>query len=44
MTRMNTQLAPAWNGDGAQLAVEPTGAREAGLALFLYNIGLDGAA
>ncbi len=36
--------AAAWNGDGAQLAVEPTGAREAGLPLFLYNIGLDGTA
>ena len=35
--------AAAWNGDGAQLAVEPTGKREAGLPLFLYNIGLDGA-
>ena len=34
----------AWNGDGAQLAVEPTGSRDAGLPLFLYNIGLDGAA
>ena len=36
--------AAAWNGDGAQLAVEPTGERAAGLPLFLYNIGLDGAA
>ena len=36
--------AAAWNGDGAQLAVEPTGTREAGLPLFLYNIGLDGTA
>ena len=36
--------AAAWNGDGAQLAVEPTGKREAGLPLFLYNIGLDGTA
>ena len=35
--------AAAWNGDGAQLAFEPTGKREAGLPLFLYNIGLDGA-
>lgn len=35
--------AAAWNGDGAQLAVEPTGKREAGLPLFLYNIGLDDA-
>ena len=34
--------AAAWNGDGAQLAFEPTGKREAGLTLFLYNIGLDG--
>ena len=36
--------AAAWNGDGAQLAFEPTGKREAGLPLFLYNIGLDGTA
>lgn len=35
--------AAAWNGDGAQLAFEPTGERAAGLPLFLYNIGLDGA-
>ena len=36
--------AAAWNGDGAQLAFEPTGKREAGLPFFLYNIGLDGTA
>lgn len=29
-----------WNGDGAQLAFEPTGDRGAGQTLFLYNIGL----
>lgn len=33
----------AWNGDGAQLALEPTGARAVGLPLFLYNIALDDA-
>ena len=31
----------AWNGDGAQLAFEPTGKRGAGATLFLYNAGLD---
>ena len=33
--------APAWNGDGAQLAFEMSGKRSAGLPMFLYNIGLD---
>ncbi len=33
--------APAWNGDGAQLAFEMTGKRTAGHQMFLYNIGLD---
>lgn len=32
----------AWNGDAAQLAFEPTGKRTSGLALFLYNVALDG--
>ena len=31
----------AWNGDGAQLAFETTGKRNAGATLFLYNAGLD---
>ena len=33
--------APAWNGDGVQLAFEMSGKRTAGQPLFLYNIGLD---
>lgn len=32
----------AWNGDSTQLAFEPTGKRDAGLTLFLYNVALDG--
>ncbi len=31
----------AWNGDGAQIAVEPSGDRKAGQTLFLYNAGLN---
>ena len=31
----------AWNGDGAQLAFEMSGKRDAGQQLFLYNAGLD---
>ena len=31
----------AWNGDSAQLAFEPTGKRDGGLTLFLYNVALD---
>ena len=34
----------AWNGDGVQLAFEPTGKRTPGLRLFLYNAGLNDAA
>ena len=30
----------AWNGDGAQIAIEPSGNRTANLPLFLYNAGL----
>lgn len=30
----------AWNGDGAQIAIEPSGDRTANLPLFLYNAGL----
>lgn len=33
--------APAWNGDGAQLAFEMSGKRSAGIPMFLYNVGLD---
>ena len=33
--------APAWNGDGAQLAFEMSGKRTAGHQMFLYNVGLD---
>ncbi len=33
--------AAAWNGDGAQLAFEMSGKRDAGLPLWLYNVGLD---
>lgn len=31
----------AWNGDSAQIAFEPTGKREGGLTLFLYNVALN---
>ncbi len=31
----------AWNGDSAQIAFEPTGKRDGGLQLFLYNVALD---
>ncbi len=33
--------AAAWNGDGAQLALEMSGKRSSGLPMWLYNIGLD---
>ena len=33
--------AQAWNGDGAQIAVEPSGDRDPGQPLFLYNAGLN---
>ncbi len=32
----------AWNGDSAQIGFEPTGMREAGLRLFLYNAAISG--
>ena len=32
--------ASAWKGDGLQLAFEPTGKRDGGLTLFLYNVAL----
>ena len=31
----------AWKGDGVQLGFEPSGKREGGLKLFLYNAALD---
>ena len=31
----------AWNGDSVQLAFEPSGKRNAGITLFLYNAALD---
>ncbi len=31
----------AWNGDGAQLGIVPSGDRDPGETLFLYNAGLD---
>lgn len=31
----------AWNGDSAQLGFEPTGKRDGGLTLFLFNIALN---
>lgn len=34
----------AWNGDGAQIGVVPSGKRDAGETLFLYNAGLDNSA
>ena len=33
--------AAAWNGDGAQLAFEMSGKRNAGIQMLLYNVGLD---
>lgn len=30
----------AWNGDSLQMAFEPTGKRDGGLTLFLYNVAL----
>lgn len=30
----------AWNGDGAQIAIEPSGERTTNLPMFLYNAGL----
>jgi hypothetical protein len=31
----------AWDGDSVQLAFEPSGKRDGGLTLFLYNVALD---
>lgn len=33
-----------WEGDGAQIAFEPTGERGTGLTLFLYNVALNNSA
>ena len=33
-----------WEGDGAQIAFEPSGKREANLQLFLYNVALNNSA
>ncbi len=33
--------APAWNGDGVQLAFEMSGERTPGQQMFLYNVALD---